>query len=584
MFELSKYLKWVQVYLKWVFCLVVFCISTGLPAVAKTVSGVDLWPSVQILEDDKGILTSDTVITLKSQFTNTKKIPYANLGIRQGAVWLLIPIDATFEHSKDWVLTFGYPLLALAEVYHYHDGKLILRVDVGDEAKVLDGPTQSHNLNVPLSLGGQGHDILIRVSSEGSLLVPLRLTEASQELQIRSQSNLIQGMYAGVALGLWFFALAQLCIKRKLVYVAFAGLTISITLFMFTIQGMSAEHLWGSIPFLKKHAAHILILSYIGCSLWFISASLQLRNVAPKLAKIIFWIKCLSFFIVLLIIANLLPFRITHTLANILGVLSVVSVLGALWYRARHGVKIVWLIFAGWAIFTSGSIMLAGMFLGAISYSQNIFNYFQISSLFEIFSWLIVLSIDAREKHKQNLDIAQVRLELTTLAETDSLTNLPNRRALMKRLDKIVSRSSQHSMCGVLALDLDKFKILNDQYGHTFGDQALKEVSNRLIQNLRSRDFICRLGGDEFIVLISGVQDSDFVREISEKLLKAFDADFVIQNQKIKIGITIGYAIAPLDGINPDGLLDLADKALYLGKRNGGNLAVKAISNSSLQS
>ena len=228
--------------------------------------------------------------------------------------------------------------------------------------------------------------------------------------------------------------------------------------------------------------------------------------------------------------------------------------------------------------------MLAGMFLGAISYSQNIFNYFQISSLFEIFSWLIVLSIDAREKHKQNLDIAQVRLELTTLAETDSLTNLPNRRALMKRLDKIVSRSSQHSMCGVLALDLDKFKILNDQYGHTFGDQALKEVSNRLIQNLRSRDFICRLGGDEFIILISGVQDSDFVREISEKLLKAFDADFVIQNQKIKIGITIGYAIAPLDGINPDGLLDLADKALYLGKRNGGNLAVKAISNSSLQS
>mgnify|MGYP003559086728 FL=1 len=251
-------LKWVQVYLKRVFCLFLLCISSVL---ATPSTSIDLWPHVRVLDDSRKLLSAETVITLKSQFTDTKNIPYSNLGMRTGAVWMHISLDNKIDFDKDWVLTFGYPLLGLAEIYVFKDDVIVKRVEVGYSSKTIKNRPQSHNLDVPLSFGRGKHEILIRVTSEGSLLVPMKLTESNRDFQDRSRNSLIQGAYLGVMLGLIIYALGHIGTARKYKYFSYAGAALSMALFTFTLQGMSNEYFWNSVPFLAQHAAHVLILS-----------------------------------------------------------------------------------------------------------------------------------------------------------------------------------------------------------------------------------------------------------------------------------------------------------------------------------
>lgn len=145
-------------------------------------------------------------------------------------------------------------------------------------------------------------------------------------------------------------------------------------------------------------------------------------------------------------------------------------------------------------------------------------------------------------------------------------------------MEHLAFKPTTRSMCAVLMMDLDNFKLVNDEYGHKVGDIILKMATNRLIQNIRSKDFICRMGGDEFVILINDIQDSDTAREISEKLIAAFSEPFVHLENKLNVGLTIGYSIIPTDGLNPETLIDLADEALYIGKKNGKGIATKATS------
>jgi diguanylate cyclase (GGDEF)-like protein len=124
-------------------------------------------------------------------------------------------------------------------------------------------------------------------------------------------------------------------------------------------------------------------------------------------------------------------------------------------------------------------------------------------------------------------------------------------------------------------LDLDGFKQINDQYGHDVGDELLIAVATRLKGSLRSRDLVSRLGGDEFVVMSSGLDSVDQAREIGDKLLHAFSYAFILSEQTCQIGLTIGYALAPLDGRDTLSLLKQADAAMYAGKQDGKNCVLR---------
>ncbi len=157
------------------------------------------------------------------------------------------------------------------------------------------------------------------------------------------------------------------------------------------------------------------------------------------------------------------------------------------------------------------------------------------------------------------------------LAFYDVLTNLPNRRALSERMKYSISLARrENKLMAVLMLDLDKFKPVNDNFGHAAGDQLLKQVAQRIKARLRDIDMVARLGGDEFVILLDDVSHPVNIERVAKDIIKTLAQPFLLsQNDTVQIGASIGISLYPQHGDNPETLIDNADAALYLAKKQG---------------
>ncbi|MEO5346888.1 MAG: sensor domain-containing diguanylate cyclase [Magnetococcus sp. YQC-9] len=161
--------------------------------------------------------------------------------------------------------------------------------------------------------------------------------------------------------------------------------------------------------------------------------------------------------------------------------------------------------------------------------------------------------------------------KIHNLANTDSLTNIANRRAFMETIDHEVARSKREKLnFAVLYLDLDKFKQVNDVFGHKIGDVLLVQAVNRMKSMLRETDTIGRIGGDEFAVVLPNSKFSG-AEHVAEKIINTLNQPFNIGENDINIGVSIGCSIYPDHGIIGEVLLHKADNALYMVKANGKN-------------
>jgi diguanylate cyclase (GGDEF)-like protein len=156
------------------------------------------------------------------------------------------------------------------------------------------------------------------------------------------------------------------------------------------------------------------------------------------------------------------------------------------------------------------------------------------------------------------------------LSIRDALTNLVNRRALIQQLEHAVATSDRSGDgFALLFLDLDKFKQINDTFGHEAGDELLRQVAARLTAAVRVADVVARLGGDEFVVLIEGRAAAGNAARVAQKIAMACALPFDIGNQRLKTAASIGIAIYPQDGADAQTLMNNADTAMYHAKRNG---------------
>ena len=157
----------------------------------------------------------------------------------------------------------------------------------------------------------------------------------------------------------------------------------------------------------------------------------------------------------------------------------------------------------------------------------------------------------------------------------DALTGLPNRSLFGDRLRQaLLAARRNQKMFGVLLLDLDRFKDINDALGHDRGDSLLQEVTARLRGVLRATDTIARLGGDEFAVLTTDARHPDDVLATAKKILASLEGPFAIADQMVETGASIGIAMYPVHGDDPGTLLRRADVAMYVAKRAGGGFAL----------
>ncbi len=158
-------------------------------------------------------------------------------------------------------------------------------------------------------------------------------------------------------------------------------------------------------------------------------------------------------------------------------------------------------------------------------------------------------------------------LQLRRLANSDPLTGILNRRAFFDRLRLEIAHTSRSDMhCGVLVFDIDKFKQINDLYGHETGDTLLVEIARRVGGQLRETDALGRIGGDEFAVIAPNIRDADGALEVARKIVDAVDGIGVVNGQNINPVVSVGIAIYPSDHSTADMLISHADLAMYKSK------------------
>lgn len=158
------------------------------------------------------------------------------------------------------------------------------------------------------------------------------------------------------------------------------------------------------------------------------------------------------------------------------------------------------------------------------------------------------------------------------MANHDSLTNLPNRNFCNRRLPQAISLAKRQgrNIC-LLFIDLDRFKPINDKYGHALGDKVLLQVAERLKKMLRASDSVCRLGGDEFVILLESTPTVAGAQHVAQRTIDLLNEPIIVDGHECSIGASIGISIYPEDCQDGDTMLQHADIAMYEAKKRGRN-------------
>ena len=179
---------------------------------------------------------------------------------------------------------------------------------------------------------------------------------------------------------------------------------------------------------------------------------------------------------------------------------------------------------------------------------------------------------DVTLRRKAETQLLERHQHLDHLAHHDQLTGLPNRLYLAAHLPGDIEEAKRSgSVLAVLFLDLDRFKHVNDSRGHETGDKLLKTVAQRVRSTVRAQDVVVRMGGDEFVVILKGVQDTGQVNETAERINQALSAPMVVDGRTLVTTVSIGVALYPHDGVDMGELLRHSDTAMYQAKDRGRN-------------
>jgi len=173
--------------------------------------------------------------------------------------------------------------------------------------------------------------------------------------------------------------------------------------------------------------------------------------------------------------------------------------------------------------------------------------------------------------------LAQKEMQARDFAYHDELTGLPNRRLLRDRLDQALAQGArQHRQVVLLLLDLDGFKTINDQLGHTAGDKVLQAVAERLSASIRAADTVCRYGGDEFVIMLPEVDQPSLADAVAAKVRARLGEPCYIDGYEICVTASIGTVVYPANGQTYEELIRQADAALYCAKTGSSGVSITA--------
>ncbi|RYF71681.1 MAG: diguanylate cyclase, partial [Comamonadaceae bacterium] len=429
------------------------------------------------------------------------------------------------------------------------------------------------------------YELFIRVQTGGAMIVPISISRAAVLVPLALQEQMLQGLLAGLAMCLAVYSLGQWVSQREKLFLYYAMLVIGSAGFSLQFFGIGTQFLWSNNAWVEAHAAGASGLLAIAGSFLFMGHALLGEEPRHLFLRAMKAGAVLSGVLLAAFLLDVISTRTTTTIISVLGPLpSLVSFPIAL-ARVRRGDAVSATLLAAWIAYFAAAVVMVALVQGALPVNFWTLHSFQLGSAADMLLFLGVLGQRSAALRAATAEAVRERDVMRSLAYTDSLTGLSNRRGLQLALQSALAECGPNRLVAVYLLDLDGFKPINDTHGHDVGDDLLVAVSHRLESSVRHHtDVVARLGGDEFIIMACDLASPEQAHELGESLLRAFEVPFALSHLRLRVGLTIGYALAPLDSEDPQGLIRLADAAMYAGKqggkrtvrRNGGDLALSS--------
>lgn len=530
---------------------------------------IQAWPAVTVLPDPSGTLLVKDALAALARFEAPPGTS-GTLGVRAEPVWVRIPLAVHAKSNGLWVLDIDYPVLQRIEVYLVLDGQVALQTTLGSLRPYTHRPLRSRTHALPLTmLPGHAYDLLLRVETRGAMVLPITLNKPTTWHSKALNEQMLQGILTGLALCLLIYSLAQWINLRDVLFIQYALLIAGSLLFSLHLFGLGTQYLWRDMPWVELHAASLAALMATCGSFLFISQALAGDRPRSWLLRSMRGGALLCVVLAALYALDLLSTRAVAGIVSILGLVPALMGIPGAVRRTRLGDPVGSTLLLAWLLYFLATATVIGVIRGWVPVNFWTLHSFQFGATLDMLLFMRVLGLRTKALRLEALDANRERDVMRSLAHTDPLTGLPNRRGLNIALASALSRCSAEKMLALYVMDLDGFKPVNDQHGHDVGDELLVAVTRRLQGHVRQSDQVARLGGDEFVVMAGQLQSLQQAQELGHKLLDAFRSPFSLNSVQVQIGLTIGYAIAPHDSTDAISLLKLADAAMYSGKQGG---------------
>ena len=531
---------------------------------------LDAWPAITLLADDTLTRSAQDMLERLEQFEAPANLN-GSLGVRdKHAVWLRVPLELSSTPGSPWAINLGYSSLQEVDIYLTSEGRVLQQAMLGylrpPDIATLSNRVPAMLLNMQ---PGQRYDVLIRVRTLGPMILPISVTELPHGLYLAQREQMLQGLLMGLAFCLLVYSLIQWASQRERLFAYYALVVLGSTGFSIQFFGIGAQFLWPGNVWMGSHAGIIAALMALTGFFLFLNYALVgpfAQGLYPRVMRVG---AAATALVGLAFVSDLLTPRGATIFISLVGLLpSLLSIPAAL-RRVREKDPIGTTLLVAWLAYGFAAAVMVCLVQGWVPANFWMMHSFQFGATIDMLLFMRVLGLRSRAAHLAALDAHRERDALHSLAHTDPLTGLPNRRGLYAELASSLQRCTPHHLVAVYLLDLDGFKPVNDQHGHDVGDELLVAVAQRLRGHLRESDVVARLGGDEFVVMTHLLNQPEQAHDLGMKLLDAFRSPFALGNRQVWVGLTIGYALAPHDGSDAMGLLRLADAAMYSGKQAG---------------
>lgn len=600
------------------------------PAPLPGVEGrVALGMHVDVLEDAGGGLELDDVREPEhaARFAPAESDPL-NFGYTRSAWWLRFALPGSALPGEELLLEIAFPSIDRVE-FHLPEPQ------PGGEPRYwtrITGDTfpwaarevrhRNHVFRFPAPAAPGEHEYFLRVGSQGVLTVPLALWRPEAFAEHDRDTQLILGLFYGLALALVLYNLMLFFAVRDRVYLYYLLYASAFGTFLLSFDGLGFQYLWPQSVWAANHGLALALSLTLMFGAQFSRTFLDMRRIAPRADAAMLAVVAAG--------GALAVFSGTGWVLDYGGVLRVISGLGfaaaavatyaavralILGYRPARYFLLAWaallafIAFGALRNFTlvpTNFVTLYGLHIGfaldvlllsfALGDRINLLRRERATAEAEALAAQRLLLEATRESEReleQRIDertaelnsvnerlraeasereslMTQLREQeqhLRFMAQHDALTGLPNRLSMQQRLALAMELAKRNrKKLAVMLVDLDDFKTINDTRGHPAGDQALVQLAARLRTSVRGSDTVARYGGDEFVLLAGELDRGEDAAMIAEKVADMIQVPLAIEGGPAKVSCSIGISVYPDDAETSDELIALADKAMYASK------------------